>query len=98
MKAVALLISGLSASKCSSSIEVNGIPMSFDGSMYTDSLGMAKLARNELDGSWMYLNRDLDPVVSFDKGECADNNDKWYRLNTLQYHPTDMSIKPTNHF
>ena len=102
MKTIALLIATLQAARimhitteCPDKIKFNGVELFYSESemAYTD--GEIKLAQNPTDKTWMMVSPNSDPLVSFDKRECVDDNVNWFRLDlsVFEYKPVSVSIR-----
>ena len=103
MKIIALMTSTLATaarityteSGCADKIEIGGVELSYDFSQMAYTNGEIKLAQNPADSTWMMVNPESDPLVSFDKANCVEDNKKWYTLDTasFEYQPASIQAK-----
>ena len=102
MKTVALLlIASLQAARimqftteCADKIKFDGVELYYSKSEMAYTNGETKLAQNPADKTWMFVSPESDPLVSFDKSDCVDDNVNWFQLDTsiFEYKPVSVSI------
>ena len=103
MKTIILLIATLQAAflrvkhtktVCAEKIKFDGVELFYSESEMAYTNGETKLAQNPADKTWMMISPDSDPLVSFDKGQCVDDNLNWFRLDmsVFKYRPVTVSI------
>ena len=97
-----LLISTLQAARimqqitteCSDKIKFDEVELYFNENEMAYTNGGTKLAQNPADKTWMFVSPENDPLVSFDKRECVDDNMNWFQLDmsVFEYKPISVSI------
>ena len=102
MKTMAiLLIASLQAARivkftteCADKIKLDGVELFYSESEMAYTNGETKLAQNPADKTWMMVSPNSEPLVSFDKRECVDDNVNWFKLDmsVFEYKPVSVSI------
>ena len=101
MKIIALMTSTLATAArlthtdCADKVEIGGIELAYDISQMAYTNGEIKLAQNPADSTWMMVNPENAPIVSFDKANCVEDNKKWYTLDmaSFEYQPASVQAK-----
>ena len=102
MKTIALLlVASLQAARimqftteCADKVKFDGVELYYSESEMAYTNGETKLAQNPADKTWMMISPDSEPLVSFDKRECVDDNQNWFKLDmsVFEYKPVSVSI------